>query len=77
LIVSGLIIDMKKNELGAVRLILHGAGDTKVDCGFNALDRAEAEAQKVGTAVRLAGEFSALESERGPALRGCRVISGK
>jgi hypothetical protein len=56
---------------------LKGAGEVRVDCGFNAADRAEAFALKTGAPVRLVGEFSLFESNDGPALRGCRVITTK
>ena len=77
LIVTGIVVHTAKNELGAVRLFLKGAGDIRVDCGFNALDQAEAAAQMIGATVRLTGEFSAFESTEAPALRGCRVIIEK
>jgi putative nucleic acid binding protein len=77
LIVTGVIVHATKNDLGAVRLFLQGAGEVRVDCGFDAPDRAEAESLPLGQPVRLAGEFSAFESLQGPALRGCRVITGR
>ncbi|GEM_PF-6987933 len=77
LIVTGIVVHAAKNELGAVRLFLKGAGDTRVDCGFNAIDQAEAGTQMIGATVRLTGEFSAFESTEAPALRGCRVITEK
>ena len=75
LIVTGVIVDAKPNDLGAVRVFLKGAGETRVDCGFNTADVAEAKALLAGQRVRLVGEFSAIESNDGPALRGCRVIT--
>jgi hypothetical protein len=72
-----MVVSMTRNELGAVRLFLKGAGEMRVDCGFNANDRAEAEAQPVGKTIRLVGEFSSFESGEAPALRGCRVITNK
>ena len=78
LIVTGEIVDAKpRNDLGAVSVYLKGAGEVRVDCGFNAADRAEAFALKSGSPVRLVGEFSLFESNDGPALRGCRVITTK
>ena len=75
LIVTGVIIDAQKRGLGAVSLLLKGAGELRVDCGFNAGDSAEAKAQMRGQTVRIAGEFAAFESSDVPALRGCRVIT--
>lgn len=78
LIVTGVIVDAKpRNDLGAISIYLMGAGDVRVDCGFNATDRAEALALKSGNPVRVVGEFSPFESNDGPALRGCRVITTK
>jgi len=74
LIVTGMVVSKTSNDLGAVRIFLQGAGELRVDCGFNAVDRAEAEAVTPGQRIRLAGEFSALESSEMPALRGCRLI---
>ncbi|MCI0684771.1 MAG: OB-fold putative lipoprotein [Gemmataceae bacterium] len=78
LIVTGVIDTARpRNDLGAVSVYLKGAGAVVVDCGFNAVDRAEAFALKRGDAVRVVGEFSLFESSDGPALRGCRVITTK
>lgn len=78
LIVTGVIVDAKpRNDLGAVSVYLKGASEVRVDCGFNAGDRAEAFALKRGKPVRLVGEFSLFESNDSPALRGCRVITTK
>lgn len=77
LIVTGMVVSMTRNELGAVRLFLKGAGEMRVDCGFNANDRAEAEAQPTGKTIRVVGEISSFESSDAPALRGCRVITQK
>jgi tRNA_anti-like len=77
LVVTGVIVDAKPNELGAIRVFLKGAGETRVDCGFNAADAAEAKALLAGQCVRVVGEFSMFESNDAPALRGCRVITMK
>jgi hypothetical protein len=74
LIVTGFKVDAKRNDLGAVRIFLKGAGETRVDCGFDADDGAEALATPLGQALRLVGEFSLIESMDMPALRGCRVV---
>ncbi|MCS7045918.1 MAG: OB-fold putative lipoprotein [Gemmataceae bacterium] len=75
LLVTGILVDREVNETGAVRLWLKGAGDLRVDCGFDAPDRSEAERPPLGSGVRLVGEFSLLESHSAPALRGCRLIT--
>jgi len=78
LIVTGVIHTAKpRNDLGAVSVYLKGPGDVHVDCGFNATDRTEAFTLKEGATVRIVGEFSLFESNDGPALRGCRVITTK
>lgn len=77
LIVTGVIVDAKPNELGAIRVFLKGVGETRVDCGFNTADAAEAKALLAGQSVRVVGEFSVFESNDAPALRGCRVITTK
>jgi hypothetical protein len=74
LVVMGVVSDMRRNDLGAVRVFLKGAEAIRVDCGFDAADRAEAESVRMGQRVLLIGEFAALESTLEPALRGCRLI---
>ena len=74
LVIMGIVTDMRRNELGAVRVFLKGTDSARVDCGFNAADRKEAESVRMGQRVLLTGEFAALESNNEPALRGCRLI---
>jgi hypothetical protein len=74
LVVMGVVSDMRRNDLGAVRIFLKGAEAVRVDCGFDAADRAEAESVRMGQRVLLIGEFAALESNLEPALRSCRLI---
>ena len=75
IIVSGLIVEAKANDVGAVNVYLKAAEKKRVDCGFTAFEKDLATKLQTGTNVKVVGEYMDFESkDEGPALRFCMPV---
>jgi tRNA_anti-like len=75
IIVSGLIIESKGNDVGAVNIYLKAPDKKRVDCGFTAFEKDLATKLVTGQEVTVVGEFQEFESsDNGPALRFCLPV---
>jgi len=76
IIVSGLIIESKASDVGAVNHYLKAAGKQRVDCGFTAFEKELATKMTPGQTITVVGEFYESESKEGePALRFCMPVA--
>ena len=76
IIVSGLIVESKVNDVGAVNIYLKAADKKRVDCGFTAFEKDLATKLPTGTEVKVVGEYYESESkDQGPALRFCMPVN--
>lgn len=75
IIVSGLIIEAKANDVGAVNIYLKADDKKRVDCGFTAFEKDLSGKLTPGQMVIVVGEFQEFESsDAGPALRFCLPV---
>jgi tRNA_anti-like len=71
IILTGLIVESKVNDVGAVNIYLKAAGKDRVDCGFSAFEKDLATKLQTGERVKVVGEFQKFDSKDGPVLRFC------
>jgi hypothetical protein len=75
IVVSGLIVESKVNDVGAVNVYLKAPNKKRVDCGFTAFEKEIATKLQTGTTVKFVGEFVDFESkDEEPALRFCMPV---
>lgn len=78
IVVSGLIVESKVNDVGAVNIFLKAADGNRVDCGFTAFEKDVATKLETGRSVKVVGEFLESESgDTGPAVRFCMPVTDK
>lgn len=72
IVVSGLIVEAKIDDVGVVNIYLKAADKLRVDCGFSVFERDLATKLQTGEKVKVVGEFYESQStDAGPSLRMC------
>jgi hypothetical protein len=76
IIVTGLVVETKSNDVGAINIFLKAGDKARVDCGFTAFEKDLAGKITPGEKVKLVGEFLDFEStDNQPAIRFCLPAS--